>query len=361
MNYNSIEEIISAGIDHMTVIRNNSKNDDETDTLTGVDWFTFNGTVASRIYVSGNSWFGFGTSSEQLKVNRRDTAVWSEYREEGTLFDYYRFLKIRWSGYSSYYSTSTSAKMTYDVILWDTGDISLHMVDVPTSDYSGTFNLLGVTYTTPTSDSPDVTFKVQEDNSFVSSNELINLQPPYDRKFLIKSGDTLFTIQNDVLVELTETELTAELFRTEGVDDIPSSDLLITLEDPEVFYFADTTDYPITQLLARETAVPHPQTLVSDDYYMTHATIIGIECVTAECSDDVLFAVSFDSGITWKLYTGTEWATLSESDTGMSAEVMNAISSETWNEQATTGKFRFRVTLPDDTSTFTSLVVDYLN
>ena len=100
MDYNSVQDIISAGISNMQCIRNNTKNDDGTDTLVGVDWFTFKDTVAQNIYVSGNSWLGLGSSSEHLKVNRRDGAVYSIYREEGTLFNYYKFLKIRWSGYS---------------------------------------------------------------------------------------------------------------------------------------------------------------------------------------------------------------------------------------------------------------------
>ena len=102
MNYNSVEEILSAETANMTVIRDNSKNDDGTDTVTGVSWFNFKGKVASTIYVSGNSWLGFGASSEHLKVNRRDGAMYYLYREEGTLYNHYRFLKIRFSGYTSY-------------------------------------------------------------------------------------------------------------------------------------------------------------------------------------------------------------------------------------------------------------------
>ena len=132
MNYNSIEEILSAGTTNMTVIRNNTKQDNGTDSLTGIDWFTFKEVIASTIYVNGNSWIGFGSSSGHLKVNHRDGALYSLYREEGTLYNYYKFLKIRWKGYSSYYTTSSLYAIEYDVILWDTGDISLHMISIPT-------------------------------------------------------------------------------------------------------------------------------------------------------------------------------------------------------------------------------------
>lgn len=49
MNYNSVEEILSSGISNMTVLRNNLKNDDGTDDIAGVDWFTFNNTTISTL------------------------------------------------------------------------------------------------------------------------------------------------------------------------------------------------------------------------------------------------------------------------------------------------------------------------
>lgn len=360
MNYNSVQEIIDAGITNMTVIRNNSRQDDGTDTVTGVDWFTFNGTVASSIIVSGNSFFGFGSSSEQLKVNRRDCAMHYLYREEGILFNYYRFLKIRWFGYTQYNSTAEYYRMTYDVILWDTGDISLHMVDFPTFNVDGTFTLLTTSYTKPTATTPDVTFMVQRNGSFVPTYELIGLAEPYDRKYLIQSGGSLFTVTDGALTAV-EGSVNADLFRTHGVDEIPASELLVTLTDPVVLYWVDTTEYEIKPLVAVEQAVPPVQTVESPDYDMTHSSIVGIEKVLVDASDDVRFAISFDSGQTWYTHTGQAWGILSEADTGMSASIMSAITTEDWNSIATTGKFRFRLTIPSVDSCLNSLVVDYLN
>lgn len=360
MNYNSVQEIIDAGITNMTVIRNNSKQDDGVDTMTGVDWFTFNGTVASSIYVSGNAFIGFGANVKHLRVNGRDCAMWYMYREEGTLFNYYRFLKIRWCGYTQYNYTSTSYLMTYDVILWDTGDISLHMVDLPTSNWDGAFSLLDVTYTAPSSTLPDVTFRIQTDGSFVSSSELIVINPPYDRKYLIRSGGSVFTVSDGILTAV-EGSVNAELFRIYGVDEIPSSELLVTLTDPVVLYWVDTLEYEIDSLVAVEQAVPPTQTLETEDYNMGHSSIVGIEKVFVDASDDSRFAISFDKGSTWYTHTGEAWGILSEGDTGMSPSVLSSITTEDWNSVATTGTFRFRITLPSVDSYLNSLVVDYLN
>lgn len=136
-NYTTIQAAIDADTTNMTVLRNNSKNDDGTTTYaTGIDWFKFNGVVVSNIYSSGNSWIGFGTSSEQLKVNRRDCAVWYEYKETGTI-GRSRFFKFRWRGYSRYSQTAAANLQEFEFFLFDTGQILLRFFTVPTSDFDG--------------------------------------------------------------------------------------------------------------------------------------------------------------------------------------------------------------------------------
>lgn len=189
---------------------------------------------------------------------------------------------------------------------------------------------------------------------------LTGVAKDYDRKYLIQSGDSLFTVTDGALVTV-EGSVNADLFRTYGVDEIPASELLVTLTDPVVLYWVDTTEHEISSLVAVEQAVPFTQTLESEDYNMNHSSIVGIEKVLVDASDGVRFAVSFDVGQTWKIHTGEAWTTLSEGDTGMSPSVLSAITTEDWNTEATTGKFRFRVTLSTVDDYVNSLVVDYLN
>ena len=139
-NYNSLESVLNTKV-NMTVFRNNSKNDDSTESFTGVDWFKFKGMVAATIYTSGNSWLGFGTNSEQFNINRRDCAVYSIYYEVGTIFSFYHFFKIRWEGYSSYNNTSESYKQVYEVVLLSSGAIVLNMITTPSSSLNGTNEL----------------------------------------------------------------------------------------------------------------------------------------------------------------------------------------------------------------------------
>lgn len=141
-NYASLTAALAAGVDNMTVLRNNTKNDDGTTQYnTGIDWFYFNGVQVTNLYSSGNSWLGFGVISEQLKVNRVDAAVYYEYMETGTISGK-KFLKFTWKGYSRYNQTSASYQQCWDVFLFDTGQIYLNFWQVPTSYATGTNSLV---------------------------------------------------------------------------------------------------------------------------------------------------------------------------------------------------------------------------
>lgn len=160
--------------DGMMTVRNNSKNDDGTDTVQGVSWFKFNGVAADKIYINGNNWIGFGTSSEQLKICRRDGAVYSVYRLETTLSNGTKVLKLRVEGYTRYDDTgSYGTDLKYELFLFDTGDMYLHVIQSPAASgsYAGTSSLtsggntttLNLTDATP--DKPvEVTFVHQDDS-----------------------------------------------------------------------------------------------------------------------------------------------------------------------------------------------------
>lgn len=103
------------------------------------------------------------------------------------------------------------------------------------------------------------------------------------------------------------------------------------------------------------------QVLMSKNYNMLDDTILGVECAYVTASSDVVFAISVDDGVTWYMWTGEVWGTLTDTATGMSAETINAITTEQWAELMTTGQFKVRMTLFDENSSFTSFVMDYIN
>lgn len=348
-NYNSVEEIV-AGVANATQLRTNSKQDDGVDTITGVDWFSYAGIACTSLYASGNSWIGLGRSQEDLKVNRRDAAMWNLWREEGTI-GAVRFIRIRWSGYTAYNSTSTSALLTYDVILFDTGDIQLYIVDIPTSNYSGTFTLGNLAYEKPTVDNRWVSFR-KTDSVYEVAYEPISF---YTCKYLVRNEGVLYTVVDGALSELTG-EITAELFQTSGIDTVPDGALLLPLSAPEVLCWTDAP-VPCT-LTATVQGVPTgAHTVTSDHIQVNHPSIYGISSVVATASDGATLLLSFDGG-EWMKYNDGTW---SVSDIGMTAAELMAIPSTAWSSVINSAQYmQLKATL-EGVETVTQVVFNYNN
>ena len=364
-DYFFIKEVLSS-TDNMTITRDNVGNDDSTDTLPGVSWFTYNSVVAENIYVNGNSWIGIGSSAEQVKVCRRDAKVYTVRREEGTIYNYYKFLRIRWEGYANYSSTSDDVKLVWDLLLLDTGDIVLNLETIPTNtSYLGESVLVtgaGNISFTPASGTV-ISFLHQDvtGTTFIKSESLPLLLDPYNRRYLITDASkSLYTIVDGVLTKLEEAELTAEVFETYGIQDIPDGSLLLNLTDPTILYWHGSENRfpPFT---ANYTGIPKPQTIYSENIDMSDASIIGIEKVTIESDDTTLFALSFDAGKTWWTYSDNTWAELSEEQSGMTKAALESISTDAWAEKAITGQLMYRIIISGTDGYVKSITTDYLN
>ena len=357
-DYTSIDDIV-AGVENATQLRTNSKQDDGTDTITGVDWFSYNGTVCNSIYVNGNSWIGLGANSEHFKFNRRDSAMWNLWREEGTYLGYYKFLRIRWNGYCTYDLKFSHYLQTFDLILFDTGDIMLYAVDIPTGHYDGTFSLGDLTYTAPTTESRFVTFYLQSDGTYTIDYAPIILELPYTRKYLIKANNTIYTVVNDVLTAISG-NLNAQLFIDNGVDEIPSGTLLMTLSNPEVLCWTNAETLPT--LTATVKGIPEPQIVMSKEIDLMHSSIKGINGVTVDCKGDVLFAVSFDKKATWMMHNGTEWVAVSDKLAGMTKTEFEAITTDQWQPKyEASSEMYIRCAILDETQSITTVNIDFIN
>lgn len=247
-DYGTIEDLLKSTA-HMEILRNNSLQDDGTDTVKGVDWFPYKGKTASTLYVSGNSWIGFGENTEQLKIVRRDTDLMTLRREEGTIWGIYKFLRIRWEGYSVHGNRIEATRMIWDAILFDTGEICVSFGTIPTnSSYLADSSLVTgddtISFTALTGKIISFKPKDESGNGFEYVDHAPVFLDPYNRRYLISDADsTLYTVEQNALVKLEETELTAELFETRGVQDIPDGKLLITLHDPTILYWHDSENF----------------------------------------------------------------------------------------------------------------------
>ena len=305
MNYSDVQAIFDAGISNMTCLFKDSNSyDGGAYTVEGAEYATYRGDVISSIYAGGDSFIGINSNTEHLRVNRCDARMRSLYREEGTLYKRYKFLKIRWEGWSQYNQSGESYQLKYDVIFWDSGDISLHMASIPTSNYNGKFELVAdktYTYTKPTTVLPDVTFKYDSKSGiFEVVYEPIDMPPPY--LALIRDADgTLYTLAAQTVNELTsdieetlqpleERELTAELFRKKGFAKMPDWQLLKTLDTPSVLSWCDDMPCPVT---ATVKGTPPPQ-YIESTADLSSETVLGIAALNADYSGDVKVQYSYD-------------------------------------------------------------------
>lgn len=187
------------------------------------------------------------------------------------------------------------------------------------------------------------------------------LGPMYDKRYLIRSGSTLYTVADGALSALAETDVSASLFQTYGVDDLPDGSLLVGLTDPEVLYWQDSTDDLPTLTMTVKGTPPLPQIFTSEPMDLTHESIAGIDHAVVDASEDVRFAVSFDSGTTWKAHDGSTWFDTSDTAPGMLSSTMNAITAEQWAEVVVLDSYMVRFWLPNVTAYVKSVVVYYIN
>ena len=187
------------------------------------------------------------------------------------------------------------------------------------------------------------------------------IEEMYMERYLFRSNSTLYTVTDGALVPLPDAEVSASLFRDYGVDELPDGSLLVGLTDPEVLYWHDSMeDLPVLSLTVTGTP-PVPQVVVTNAQDMSDSTILGIESVTVTASEDVLWAVSFDDGATWKAHNGSQWVTLEQENSGMTTATFQNLSLEAWAEVVTSTAYRLRFVLMTTDSYVSEVIVNYIN
>ena len=116
-------------------------------------------------------------------------------------------------------------------------------------------------------------------------------------KYLLWSEDKYYTIQDDVVSEITLSgdTLQAADFETYGLDTAPTSDYILQLESPKIYHWTDADT--ILDTLITITAVPHPQ-IVQATCDMSDVSIYGITGATA-IYEGMKAKLSYDAGMSW--------------------------------------------------------------
>lgn len=190
----------------------------------------------------------------------------------------------------------------------------------------------------------------------------IDIPPGRNGKWLICSQSIYYTIENDLLVELSTSELSSQTFQDYGMDLTPEWDKISSLENPEILYWQSSADDYMHPITVDMIATPFTQVIISDKIDMSHHTIKGIESVTVDCDGSPLIAVSFDDKATWIAFDGTQWVTLSSEFTGMTKETVESIPVEQWaSVRGDVVEMYIRVVLSTTDQVVRQIYVDFLN
>lgn len=354
--YSSVEEIVSSSA-YMDSLVDNVKYDDNSYTIYDIpDFVKYKGNEVVYMYANGNSWIGFGTNEEHFKYNSRDAAMYNLRKEEGTLGKY-RFFRIRWNGVCKYNAAGEPYRQTFDLLIFDTGDVMFYAVDIPTQYYDGAFAFAGVDYNAPTTDSRYTTFYVQEDGTYNTVYAPIEFAPSYITKYLVRDGSAIYTVTDGVLVEVVGV-LNAELFMSSGADDIPDGASLLSLNAPEVLCWTDGVNVPT--LTATVQGVPTEEhSIISDDIQVGHSSIYGITSVEAIASEGATFFLSFDGGL-WMVYDADS-NTWVASDIGMTATELVAIPTDAWSSVINSATYMQLKATIDGVDTVTQVKFNFNN
>lgn len=337
--------------ENMTAI-SSSYNDDGTFSTEGLSGFMFNGIAASPMYISSNHWLGFGTNSEQLKILRRDGCSTSIYRQLGETSNGLQFLKIRFEGYTVYSNRVESNRLIFELFLLSNNDMFLNVIQTPTSGNTGTSELIcnGMTTALTLFDGSGGGTQVSVYHQDSDGRSWKIIYAMYEQKgsesygYLLKQGDSYYTITDGELTACDIKHLTAAMFLKYGFEELPSAELLTPLVNPEFYFWKAGGSEEL--LKATLKAYPYPQVLdaVAD---MSHISIIGIKLLTAEYSGDVGICVSLDGGATY-----SEEMTL--------GDWLNTDVEELWNSLPESRRVYFHFILHDNAA-LSRFKITYIN
>lgn len=141
------------------------------------------------------------------------------------------------------------------------------------------------------------------DTSFLESLSSLSLETESTGEFKLLIQDeegAIYTIEEQtddesgetgyVLVELAETEITAELFSLSGADVLPDWELISSLSTPRVYTWSETESVPVKAII---TGAP-PKQYVMTTADLSDETVLGIDSLEAEYDGDVTVQYSFD-------------------------------------------------------------------
>ncbi|SHF33475.1 hypothetical protein [Caloramator proteoclasticus] len=300
-----------------------TNNDDTTVTLPDMGFdFYYNGSVVRQLRTSGNTWVGFGSATEHLKVNRRDASYNKLYYALETEGGKKTF-RVRFEGNSVWSSWNTN-ELIWELTLFETGVIRLVIEKIPNTGTNSFDNPNVGTQTLTLSNGASLIFfpgtadgknyTIYYDSNYIPTNE----------KYLIVDDDGVKTFSSGSWSKIGDLPLTEEMFLSSGLSTIPQSYTGI-LGNPKLYFYTDDDDKksnPTKYILETKEVVNSKPKVIkqkSDFLIPSGKNISSITVDTSFVRRDsignpistngaIKLAISLDSGASYYTYNQTSGA-----------------------------------------------------
>lgn len=325
--------------------------DDSTYSLSLNFSINYKGNSYNDLYMSSNSWIGFGSATEHIKIYRRDCYSNQVYKQEGIANDK-NFIKIRYSGWSVYNSRTDSNYFIYEIFIFENGDIFLNIIQSPTSTRTDWSNSVD-------GQNLDMSKKkmfiiAQSDNTFnIYNKETDIIKKEDDKYFLLKDNNVYYTIdnENNILKEIKINDslnLRAVDFIEFGSLVKPTSEILISLSEPKIMLWCEKNKNKFKENVK---AQPKPMSIVKK-IDMSNELIIGFISVSGSYTGNPTISFSNDNQFSYiDEQPFKNWLDYARTD-------INNLWKEIINKYGRI--FYIRITLKDD-DTFKNLIINYQN
>lgn len=327
------------GHEGMTLL--GSSIDDDTKSIPdiGFDFFYNGENCRNTLKISGNSWFGFTGSNEELKVNRRDTKADKIYYAKETEAEKSIF-RIRWEGFNSW-SYKGNYNIAWEVILYNDSAFVL-VVEKTTKDGTDSFE-------NPSKVRTDLDFKAGISYVFIPSEDggkaYLVQEGSYIQakiKYLIVDGDEIkkWDDNSKQFIKVSELPLTKEKFINYGDDVLHKERAGIVNAKPVLKIWSDAEKMVAPTIV--QTLVPKPTIIeMKEDILFNEDYIVAVNKAVVEAVNRgnglIKFIVSTNSGSNYKTWNGSSWISVDKNNledvknNGMSIDTFQVINQSQWN------------------------------
>lgn len=221
-----------------------TRNDDSTVTLPEIGFdFLYNGAIIRTIYSSGNSWIGIGSSSEHIKINRKDTSYNNLYHSK-EVENGYKLFRVRFEG-NDVWNGWGSNNLVWEISFYETGVIQLVIEKTPNTGSDsfvnpgiGTQSIrleTGKSYVFISDTKEGKNYKVFEGSYFPDKSRFLILDDEGIKNYQLVDGVSKW-------IKVADIPITEEILLNYGNDFLPSSLDGIVGGTPQVYYYTDNLD-----------------------------------------------------------------------------------------------------------------------